>query len=87
MTIDEDTARRLVSRVPRTTAEIYREYMGLPPDYKVTISHRRARQRLGKTLEWLARKGEIIREAQVDGDRQLVCFRTLDSTAPVREHS
>lgn len=76
MTIDEQTALSLVTPVPRTTAEIYREYMGLPADYKVTISHRRARQRLGRTLEWLARKGEIIREAQVDGDRQLICFRT-----------
>lgn len=76
MTIDDSTARGLVTRVPRTTAEIYREYMGLPDDYKVTTSHRRTRQRLGKTLEWLARKGEIIREVQVDGNRQLITFRT-----------
>lgn len=79
--IDRSAALSLVTAVPRTTAELYRTYADLPADVRLSVSHRRARKRLGRTLEQLAREGTITREITTGDPHNIIQFRTLASPA------
>lgn len=73
--IDSDVALTVVTRIPRTTTEMYREWAGLAEDDNMTASRRHARRRLGHALERLAREGVIQRGIiEGDGHRPWVCF-------------
>lgn len=78
--MNEADALALVTRVPRTTAEIYRDLHGLEPGARMSVSHRNARRRLGQLLEKLHREGKINRGIiEGEGHRPWVCFWTLDA--------
>lgn len=74
-------ALELVTRIPRSANEIYREEIaGLAADVRLTVSHRNRRRELGRLLGQLAREGLIARGViEGEGHRPWVCFWTLDS--------
>lgn len=82
MTTERSVALSLVSAVPHTADELYRTNAGLPADVRLTVSHRRARKRLGRALEQLAREGKIIRDVTTGAHHDIIYFRTLAAAAP-----
>lgn len=88
--MERQTALGLVSRVPRTATELYREWADLPADFRLPISHRRRRAELGRTLESLAREGVIHRAVEEgEGHRPWVVFwrpmEAVDTAADAAE--
>lgn len=80
--IDRTTALSLVTAVPHTADELYRIHAHLSADASLPVSHRRARKRLGRTLEHLSREGLITREVTTGTHHPTIRFRTLGAAAP-----